>query len=222
MQKNIYDALVQWGLVFSQPLSHIVIEESTACTLHGVIARQNLNVFLGDEASPHSLENPVVSAFHEDSALVYDGIPCTLGELQRGRIKARLSLEFSPENQGKQPFKVQRDVSWREIARTALIPWLQNLQRQILEKKCGDGHMVCLNGLVKKSGYIGERSLKYKAALAAARGVSIDEIPASHVHRALVRELIDRKEYVRHGGTATVALYNEREEIVGSRTLMVD
>ncbi|MFH0781147.1 MAG: hypothetical protein V2B20_04215 [Pseudomonadota bacterium] len=222
MQKNIFDALVQWGLVFAQPLSHIVIDESTPCTLHGVIVRQNLNVFLGEEASPHSLRNTAAPLLHEDSALVYDGIPCTLGELQHGQIKARLSLEFTPESQRMQPYKVLRDASWREIARTALIPWLISLQQQILEKKYDDGYMICLDGLVKKSGYIGERSLKYKVALAAARGVPIHEIPSSHVHQALVRELIDRKEYVRHGGTATVALYNEREEIVGSRTLTVD
>ncbi len=221
MQKNVFDARVQWCLVFAQPLSQLTIDDSTPCTLHGAIVRQKLNAFLGEDV--HYFErNLVISSFDEDSSVVCDGIPCTLGELQQGKVEARLILEFSPENQEDNSSKVLRDASWKDIARTALIPWLITIQKQIREKKRDDGKSINLDGLVKKSGYIGERSLKYKAALAAARGVSLHEIPSSHVSQALVRELVDKKEYIRHGSTATVALYNGRGEIVGSSTLKVD
>jgi hypothetical protein len=222
MQKNIFDAMVQWCLVFSEPLSQVAIEDATACTLHGVIVRQRLDAFLGGDVGNHTQMKQALSQFGKDSALINDGITCTLGELQGGQVEARLTLEFSPENQGSCPSKVLRDATWRDIARLPLIPWLIAIQKQIRDKKREDGKNICLHGLVKKSGYIGERSLKYKAALAAARGVPLDEISSAHVHRTLVRELVDKKEYIRHGSTATVALYNGRGEIVGSRTLTVD
>lgn len=79
-----------------------------------------------------------------------------------------------------------------------------------------------LDGLVQKSGYLGERNLKYKAALAAARGVTANQIPSFQVHQAVVREIFNIKEFVRHGSIATVVLYNGRGEIVGHKTLNVD
>jgi hypothetical protein len=154
--------------------------------------------------------------------MVVEGIPCTLGALQRGQVEARLSLEFATENCKKHAEKVLRQVTWRDMERTTLISRLQVLQQDIRRGRRDDGKIVCLADLVKKPGYVGERSLKYQAALAAARGVSLPEIPASRVYRALVRALIDKKEYIRHGSTATVALYNGRGEVVGRRALRID
>jgi hypothetical protein len=222
MEKNIFDAMIQWCLVFPEPLSQVAIEEATACTLHGLIVRQRLDAYLGGEVGDQATRQRALSRFNEDSALIIDGISCTLGELQSGQVEARLILEFIPENQAGHSRKVLRDATWRDIVHLPLIPWLTTIQQQIREKKREDGKSICLDGLVKKSGYIGERSLKYKAALAAARGVPLDEISSVLVRQTVVRELVDKKEYIRHGSTATLAMYNGRGEIVGSRTLTVD
>ncbi len=222
MKKNFFDALVQWCFVFSQSLSQLVIEEATVCTLHGAVIRQQLNGLLGEEGCGSFGKKRLLTVFDDDGSMVLEGIPCTLGALQRGQVEARLCLEFAMEKQKKHREKVLRQAAWCDMERTRLIPRLQVLQRDIRRGRCDDGKIIGLADLIKNSGYVGERSLKYKVALAAARGVTLEEIPAPLVRRTLLREVIDKKEYVRHGSTATVALYNGRGGIVGSRALLID
>ncbi len=222
LKPRYYDALVQWCLVFDRPLSKVIISETTVCTLHGALIRQQLNVFLREEQPKDSKKNQAFGNINEEFSVVYEGIPCTLGELQDGKIDARLRLEFATENIKNHPGKVLRNAAWKDIDRTELIPWLQSLQKHIIDGKREDGKIITLDGLVKKSGYIDDRSLKYKSALAAARGVSLQEISPAQAHQALVRELIDKKEYIRHGSSATLALYNGKGEIVGCKSLLVD
>lgn len=218
-QKNIFDALVQWCLIFDQPLSRITIEDSTCCSLHGMIEWQNLDAFLTEKTQAEAgRRERTLATFDQDSAVVDDGIFCTLGELQEGRVKARLILEVSAENRGR---KIVRDISWRDIAKAPLKSWLLTLQEQIREHRREDGRTISLTGLIKSSGYLSERSLKYTAALAAIRGVSLGEVPLAHVHRAVVNELINRKEYIGQDSIATLALYNDLGEIIGTRSLIV-
>lgn len=219
MRENVFDALVQWCLVFDQPLSRITIQDSTCCSLHGMIAWQNLNLFLGEKTPAQSgrLEREL-ALFDKSASVVNDGIFCTIGELQQGQVKARLTLEFSQEKSGR---KVVRDISWRDVAKAPLKQWLITLQNQIREQQREDGKTISLAGLIKSSGYLSERSLKYKAALAAIRGVPLSEVPLAHVHRAVVHEIVNNREYIGHGSSATVALYNGLGEIIGSRTLTV-
>lgn len=219
MQKHIYDALVQWCLVFDQPLSRIVIDDSTCCSLHGMIEWQNLNSILaaGTQTEAGRRER-ALAIFDRDSAVVDDGIFCTLGELQEGRVKARLILKVSGENSDS---RVVRDVSWRDIAKAPLQSWLLAVQEQIRENRRDDGRTISLTGLVESACYLSERRLKYTAALAASRGVPLGEVPLDHVQRAVIHELINRKEYIGRGSIATLALYNDLGEIIGSRSLSV-
>ncbi len=218
-QRNIFDALVQWCLVFDQPLSRIVIEDSTCCSLHGMIEWQNLDAFLTDKTrTVAGRRERALATFDQDSSVVDDGIFCTLGELQEGRVKARLILEVSAENRGS---RIVRDVSWRDIAQAPLKPWLLALQEQIRDHRRDDGRRISLTGLVKSSGYLSERRLKYAAALAASRGVGLGEVPLAQVHRAVVNELINRNEHISRGSIATLALYNDLGEIIGTRSLTV-
>ncbi len=218
-QKNIFDALVQWCLIFDEPLSRIAIEDSTCCSLHGMIEWQNLDSFLIERTQAEASQRKrVLATFDQDSVVVDDGIFCTLGELQEGRVKARLILEVSAENRER---RIVRDISWRDIAKAPLKSWLLTLQEQIREHRREDGRTISLTGLVKSSGFLSERSLKYTAALAAIRGVSLGEVPLAHVHRDVVHELINRTEYIGRGSIATLALYNDLGEIIGTRSLTV-
>lgn len=207
MQDTAFDALIQWCLIFREPLSRIELVDSTPCTLHGMVVWQNLGAFLRED---FDIE-PALEDFDTDGSIVERGITCTLGELRTGKVKARLTLEFAPENKKQ---KVLRDVSWQDIAGTPLKPWLKTLQNLVLEQKRADSEVVPLAGLSRRSGYFCERSLKYKAALAAARGVSVNEIPLAQVYQFLAREIVDKKEYVGRGESARVALYNDKGELV--------
>jgi hypothetical protein len=219
VQKHIFDALVQWCLVFDQPLSRIAINDSTCCSLHGMIEWQNLNSILSARTETEAGQRErAMAIFDRDSTIVADGIFCTLGELQEGRVKARLLLEVTGENSGS---RVVRDISWRDIAKAPLQPWLLAVQEQIREHRRDDGRTVSLSGLVKSAGYLNERSLKYTAALAASRGMPLGEVPLAHVQRAVIHELINRKEYIGRGNIATLALYNDLGEIIGTRSLTV-
>jgi hypothetical protein len=211
MQDSAFDALIQWCLIFNKPLSQIELVDSTPCTLHGMVVWQNLDDFLCEDFSEGLIADPVLEDFGADGSVVQGGITSTLGQLRKGKVKARLTLEFSPENKKQ---KVLRNVSWQDIAGTPLKPWLKTLQNQIREEKRADSAIAPLAGLSRRSGYFCERSLKYKAALAAARGVSVNEIPLGQVYRFLAREIVDKKEYVGRGGSARVALYNEQGELV--------
>lgn len=213
MQDSAFDALIQWCLVFAKPLSQIALVDSTPCTLHGMIIWQNLDSFLSDDCSEDVVQNRGLEDFAEKGSLLQGGITCTLGELRTGRVKARLTLEFSPENKKQ---KVLRNVSWKNIAGIPLKPWLLTIQKQIRNRKRPDSEIISLANLGKRSGYLEERSLKYKTALAAARDVSVHEIPLAHVLRFAAREIVDKKEYVGQGTSAKVALYNEKGELVTS------
>lgn len=207
MQDSAFDALIQWCLTFSEPLSRIELTDSTQCTLHGMVVMQNLDAFLREDFEVE----PALEDFDTDGSIIEGGITCTLGELRTGKVKVRLTLEFSPANRKQ---KVLRDVSWQDIAGTPLKPWLKTLQNQVRENKRADSEVVPLAGLSRRSGYFCERGLKYKSALAAARGVPVNEISLSQVYRFLAREIVDKKEYVGRGESARVALYNDKGELV--------
>ena len=219
MQDSAYDVLIQWCLIFAKPLSQVELVDSTPCTLHGMIVWQNLDAFLREDFSEEFVSGKFCKDFGKDGSVVQGGITCTLGELRTGKVMARLSLEFSPENKKQ---KVLRNVSWQDIARTPLKPWLKSLQDQIREKKRADSEVVCLAGLGQRTGYVWERSLKYKAALAAARGVSVNEVPLAQVYSFVAREIVDKKEYVGRGTSARVEMYNEKGELVTAGTMTLN
>lgn len=219
MQDSAYDAIIQWCLIFAKPLSQVELVDSTSCTLHGMVIWQNLDPFLREDFSGELAPGEACKDFGEDGAVVQGGITCTLGELRTGKVKARLSLEFSPENKKQ---KVLRNVCWQDIGSTPLKPWLKSMQDQIREKKRVDSEVVCLVGLGQRTGYVWERSLKYKTALAAARGVSVNEIPLAQVYRFVAREIVDKKEYVGRGTSARVDMYNEKGELVTTSTMTLN
>lgn len=219
MQDSAYDPLIQWCLIFTKPLSQVDLVDSTPCALHGMIVWQNVGAFLREDFSKELVQGEVCEDFGEDGSVVQGGITCTLGELRTGKVKARLSLEFSPENKKQ---KVLRNVCWQDIARTPLKPWLKSMQDRIREKRRADSEVICLAGLGQRTGYFGERSLKYKAALAAARGVSVNEVPLAQVYRFVAREIVDKKEYVGRGTSARVEMYNDKGELVTASTLTLN
>ena len=219
MRDSAFDALIQWCLIFDNPLSQIDLVDSTKCTLHGMIVWQNLNSLLGEDVTDaQRIEELLTFDLNQKSSVIHGGISCTLGELRKGKVKARLSLEFSPESKAK---NVVRDFVWDNGTKTPLKAWLKTMQHQIRDKKRADSEIVCLTGIAPKSGYLCDRSLKYKSAIAAARGVSVNEVPMAYVYQFLARELVDKKEYIGPGGSARVALYNDKDELVTSSTLTI-
>lgn len=207
------DATVHWCLIFERRLSRLVIDDETPCTLNGTVVWQNLDSYLEGSLSPNRAGWTTDENIEETGP--GGGITCTLGELRKGKINARLALEFTPENA---TGDIRRNLSWSDIADIPLRVLLKTLQKKVLSNKMKDTSVVSLARFNRKNGYIGQRSLKYTAALAAARGVPLGAIPRDQVYKYLVREIVDKKEYVRHGSKARIVLYNGAGEIVTRRT----
>lgn len=211
-----FDATIQWCLIFDQPLSQVSINDETVCTLQGVVVWQDLSNFLVESNLNGNEQNQLCEVPEEDVSIGQRGISCTIGELRKGKVDARLFLEFTPENDIQ---NICREVAWNDIARVPLKPFLKALKNKIKNKMMNDTHIIRLDGLAKNTGYLSQRSLKYKAALAAARGVSLGDIPNNQVYNYLIREVVDKKEYVRYGSSAKVLLFNGTGQIVDSRTV---
>lgn len=213
------DATIHWCLVFDQPLSQVVIEDETPCALHGLILWQNLNMFLAENQEAHGKEVKLTELNGKNTSLIEKGISSTIGELRNGKVNARLTLEFSPANESR---NILRNICWQDIAEVPLKPLLTAIKKKIMAKNPPDANIVSLAGLLKSSGYLGERSFKYKVALAAARGVPLKEIPLKHVYTHLACEIVDKKEYIRRGSSAKVSLYNSLGEIVDSLAVPIN
>ncbi len=213
------DATIHWCLIFDRPLSQVAIKDETPCALHGLILLQNLNRLLGDHKRINGQEAILSELNKKHSSLIAHGISSTIGDLRKGKINARLSLEFSPANDSR---NILRDVYWKDIAEVPLKPLLTAIQKKILAGKTADTNIISLAGLRNRSGYLGERSFKYRVALAAAHGVPLKEIPFKHVCSYLVREIVDKKEYIRPGSSARISLYDNAGEIVDSLAVLVN
>ncbi len=213
-----FDAGLQWCLTFEKELSIIRLEENTTCILHGGILWQNLTE--GPETSGRglSLTKNEIPGNGDDYGVIHPGIYTTLGELLRGKVDAQLSLEYTAENKYQQ---ISRNISWERISQTPLNAFLKTVRRKILDGSMPDSKTVLLGRITSNSCVYEQKSLKYKAALAAARGVSLGDIPADQVNNYLVRELLDKKQYILSGSVAKLSLYNGLGEVVASKMITV-
>lgn len=211
------DANIEWCLTFNDNLSKIEIEDDTPCVLHGRIVWQDLTCFKEKCASGGKcLENQLSVFCNNDSGVIQNGISSTIGELREGTMNARLTLEYLAENNHQQ---VSRNISWNKVAQAPLKPFIKTIQRKIFDGRLPDEKTVVFSGFTHNSSFFEQKSLKYKAALAAARGVPISDIPQSMVHDYLVKEVIDRKEYIGNGSDAKFSLFNGYGEIVSTKTI---
>lgn len=211
------DATTEWCLTFKSNLSEIEIDDSTHCMLHGRIVWQDLGRHCGLKID--SMANVCRQIFESDdgSDVLSEGIKTTIGELRTGQVNAKLTLEYDTENRQK---RVSQGVSCQKIAKAPLRAWLKTLQNKIREGKIDDTPSIALGSLTKNSSFFEQRSLKYKAALAAARGISMAEVPQTQVYEYLVRDILDRKEYISLGSSAKISLFNSYGEMVDSKTLV--
>lgn len=208
-----YVPTIRWCLVFQRPFSSIALREDTPVTLEGMIGWQNL--------SQMTKPGPNVVDFHEividakDRSLLEEGILCTLGELASGGVRARFSLEFLAEDEKSARSK---ELHWQGIGSKRFLSALKEYQRKVSTQKVGEETRIPLDRFIRPSDSLEEKRIKYRAALAVARGVSITEIPLDHVSRHISRDLNDRSDLVIVGSRAKAALYNSKDEVVSSLT----
>jgi hypothetical protein len=208
------EASIHWCLLFAEPLSQVLIEDDTLCTLQGLILWQNLSTFLGEHH--RDFDEQMVAG--DEFPVVQSSIECTIGQLRKGKVNQRLILELSMENETK---NILRDVSWHDVVDMPLKQFLKGIKKKIHDKLMKDTHIVSLAGFTKESGYIGQQSLRYKVALAKARGVSSNEMPLNETCKHLIQEISYKKEYIRQGCSARVSLYNGVGDVVSRKTIVV-
>lgn len=207
----VYDATIHWCLSFFDDLSVIEINENTPCTLLGTVEWHNLNDIVNNIATPEEFY-PQIAAIEERVVLLEDGIPCTLKQLEEGSIKARLVLEFSFPHSEKEVF---RDSSWNDIDQLPIVVMVRAIQKDILSKKTKDATIVSLACGRAKSGLFRQRGLKYKAALAVARGVSPNEISQKLANQYVAKDILNKKEYLKFGARTQLSLQSGTGELVG-------
>ncbi|BHH82890.1 hypothetical protein [Desulforhopalus sp. 52FAK] len=207
----VFDATIRWCLSFNNKLSFITINEDTPCILRGMIEWHDLGKILENQEDC-TIVHPGVVALEEKMVLLEDGIPCTLRQLQEGAIKARLSLEFSLPHSEQ---KVFRDSGWDDIDTLAIVDMVCSIQKKIKAGSIDDTTVISLACGRAKPSYFRQRSMKYKAALALARGVSIDAIPQNIVNHYVARDIINKKEYLVYGTRTRLCLHSGSGELVG-------
>lgn len=218
-RNSLFSAFVDWCLVFERPLSKIVLDLDTCCTLKGMITWQNLNSFLVPSLqSTYGETDECAMGAGCVSSIIHEGISCRLGELQAGTVKARLTLAYEPEHRFHDVF---RDIVWHSLPDRDIFSWLTKKQEKIWNGLCKDSKALSLASFFKGTGMFQGNGLKYRAALAAARGLSLHEVPTIHVYELLAREAVDRKEYLRYGSKAKISLYNSQGELVCAENMDV-
>lgn len=207
----VFDATIRWCLSFNEKLSCLTINDDTPCILRGMIEWHDLGKILENQ-DDRTMVQPGVVALEEKMVLLEDGIPCSLRQLEEGSIKARLSLEFSLPHSEQ---KVFRDSSWNDIDKLPIVDMVRLIQTKIKAGTTGDTTVVSLACGRAKPTYFGQRSMKYKAALAIARGVSIDAISQNTANHYVARDIINKKEYLVFGTRTKLSLHSGSGELVG-------
>jgi hypothetical protein len=207
----VYDATIHWCISFVDNIALIDINKNTPCTLLGTVEWHDLNKIVNDIDTSAGF-HPQIAAIEEKVVLLEDGIPCTLKQLEEGSVKARLVLEFSLPHSDKEVF---RDSSWSDIDQLPIVEMVKAIQVDIISQKTKATRIVRLACGRAQPGPFRQRSLKYKAALAIARGVSLDEIPQKMANRYLVKDILNKKEYLKFGARTQLSLQTDAGELVG-------
>lgn len=207
----VFDATIRWCLSFNDKISFLTIDEDTPCILRGMIEWHDLGKIL-ENHDDSTMVHPGVAALEEKMVLLEDGIPCSLRQLEEGVIKARLSLEFSLPHSEQ---KVFRDSGWNDIDKLPIVDMVCSIQQKIKAGAIDDTTVVSLTCGRAKPSYFGQRSMKYKAALALARGVNIDAISQNIANHYVARDIINRKEYLVFGTRTKLSLHSGSGELVG-------
>jgi hypothetical protein len=208
---QMYDATIHWCLSFAENLSSLSLSPLTSCTLRGMAEWHDLSRMLSENGDSFSTMYSHFAPVEEKKVHLADGIPCTLLELEEGRISARLMLEISLPHAEQ---KIYRDSSWNSIGKQSLVEMLGTLQEQILAGKIKDTKIVSLACKKVNSIFLLQRSLKFRAALATARGVGISEIPENLANLYAARDIINKKEYLVFGTRTKLSLYTAQGKVV--------
>lgn len=207
----VFDATIRWCLSFDKRISMLQVSEATPCTLLGTIEWHNLSQILRADIN-ETEGHPGVAALEEKLVLLQDGIPCTLQQLEQGDVKARLSLEFSRPHSEQRLF---RDSNWENIDKLPIVAMVRTLQGDIAAGKESDTTVVSLTCMRAQPGYFRQRSMKYKAALALARGVGVDAIPQSVANHYVAKDIINKKQYLTYGTRTRFSLHSGTDNLVG-------
>ncbi len=211
IEHPVFDATIRWCLSFEEKISALTVDENTPCTLLGTVEWHDLGRIL--KADKNVAEGyPGVTAFEEKLVLLQNGIPCSLKQLEQGSIKARLSLEFSIPHSEQRLF---RDSNWKNIDRLAVVDMVKDIQREITAGKVGDTTVVSLVCRRAQPEYFRQRSMKYKAALALARGVRVDAIPQNLADHYVAKDIINKKQYLTYGTRTKLSLHSEAGQLIG-------
>ena len=92
---------------------------------------------------------------------------------------------------------------------------VRSIQKNIILEQSTDTKVVSLACTAASPGYFRECSLKYKAALALARGVSLEHIPQSEANHYVAKEIINKKEYLKYGTRTKLSLHCGSGVLVG-------
>lgn len=206
----VFDATIRWCLVFHENISGIELSAETPCTLLGMIEWHDLNKILKNNFDDTSV-HPRIIALEEKMVLLENGIPCSLEQLEEGSVKARLSLEFSLPHSEQ---KVFRDSRWNDIDTLPIIKMVRSIQRKIVGGMLADTKVVSLTCRSAKAGHFRQRTLKYKAALAFTRGVSLDAVSQSAANHYVAKDIINKKEYLIQGARTRLCLHSGSGELV--------
>lgn len=207
-QEPVFDATIRWCLLFEDDISKLKISLDTPCTLLGMIEWHELSKIMNQSKSVDKIE---IDALEEKMVLLEDGIPCTLRHLQEGSIKARLLLEFSVPHSEREVF---RDSTWEDIHCDQVKEIIRIFQDKIHNGKTPDTRMIRLACKKVRPGGFAQRSLKYRAALALAKGVGLDEISLNQANRYAAQDIINKKEYLVMGARTRFSLQSESGEII--------
>lgn len=208
-----YVPIIRWCLVFEHPFSSIDLKEDTVVTLEGMIGWQNLSQMTKQGSSVTGFYEMAVDS--HDRSLLEEGIRCTLGELASGAVRARFSLEFLSHDQ---KTARNKELRWQGIGSKRFLSALKKYQRKVSTQNGGEETRIPLDRFIRPADSLEEKRIKYRAALAIARGVPIAEIPLDHVSQHMSRETNNRSELVIVGSKAKAALYNSKDEVVSSLT----
>lgn len=208
-QTQVFDATIRWCLLFQDNISELKVSLDSPCTLLGMIQWHNLSRIMNQNSEVSA--NPQLAALEEKMVLLEDGIPCTLRQLQEGSIKARLLLEFSLPHLEQ---KVFRDSTWEDIHCDRVEEMIVSFQDKIKKGETFDTRVIRLACKKVQPGGFAQRSLKYKAALALAKGVALDEIPSTLANRYAAQDIINKKEYLIMGARTKFSLHSETGEVV--------
>lgn len=215
--RSYLDADLQWCLSFEKKLSHIECADHTPCILHGRIFWSSLTEDLNRIESARSPQGKLKSQIRDDSAMIESGIYTTLGDLISGTIAAQLTLEYTAENRYQQ---IYRNISWGKICHIPLKTYIKTVQGKITKGTLPDTKTVIFSRNTSKSGVQSQKGLKYKAALAVARGVPLADISQNQVNSYLAREVPSKKQYIKSGSHARLSLYNGHGEVVESKIIV--